>query len=207
MADENRKHTDTGQNAEHDQLDRMLDATLAKYTAVEPRAGLEERVLANLRVEQAQVTSHPWWRWSAVAAAAILVVAIMLTWRAGRSSHPATANHPAVTAPSANEPEIQVVLNSGTSQAPRPAQGINSHRSHPSSFIAATPKLDVFPSPQPLSEQEQILAAYVTQYHERAVLLARVTNEELQRDRMEVLGDSAGGTDLGESTDKEKTNR
>ncbi len=37
----------------HDELDRMLDAALAKYAAAEPRAGLEARVLANLRARDA----------------------------------------------------------------------------------------------------------------------------------------------------------
>jgi hypothetical protein len=36
-------------NGKPDEFDRMLDAALAKYAAVEPRTGLEERVLANLR--------------------------------------------------------------------------------------------------------------------------------------------------------------
>ena len=42
-------------NEKQDELDRMLDATLAKYAAAEPRAGFEERVLANLRAERARV--------------------------------------------------------------------------------------------------------------------------------------------------------
>ena len=38
-----------GHRRESDDLDRALDAALAKYTSVEPRAGLDERILANLR--------------------------------------------------------------------------------------------------------------------------------------------------------------
>ena len=45
-------------NRKQDEFDRMLDAALAKYAAVEPRTGLEERVLANLRAEQARVPDH-----------------------------------------------------------------------------------------------------------------------------------------------------
>ena len=52
MADENQNHD--WQAAERDPLDRDLDAALAKYAAVEPRAGLEDRVLANLRAERGQ---------------------------------------------------------------------------------------------------------------------------------------------------------
>jgi len=51
----------------HDEFDDMLDAALAKYAAAEPRAGLDERVLANLRAERARVTERACWRWSIVA--------------------------------------------------------------------------------------------------------------------------------------------
>ena len=50
---------------------------------------------------------------------------------------------------------------------------------------AATPRLEQFPSPQPLSEQERILADYVTQFRREAVLGA-----EAQRrlERQDALG-------------------
>jgi hypothetical protein len=35
-----------------DDLDRLLDAALAKYAQVEPRSGLENRVLATLHAER-----------------------------------------------------------------------------------------------------------------------------------------------------------
>jgi len=41
----------------HQQADCEFDDALAKYARVEPRAGLEERILANLRAEQARVTN------------------------------------------------------------------------------------------------------------------------------------------------------
>jgi hypothetical protein len=47
------------------------------------------------------------------------------------------------------------------------------------------PKLDQFPSPQPLSEQEKILAAYVAKYPEDALLLAQARAEALRRDALE----------------------
>ncbi len=52
---------------------------------------------------------------------------------------------------------------------------------------AASPKLDQFPSPQPLSEQEKILTNYVAQYPEHAVLIARARSEDLRRDAEEEL--------------------
>jgi hypothetical protein len=53
--------------------------------------------------------------------------------------------------------------------------------------IAASPKLDQFPSPQPLSKQEKILANYVTEYPEHAALIAEARMEMLRRDQEEEL--------------------
>ena len=40
-----------------------------------------------------------------------------------------------------------------------------------------TPRLDQFPSPRPLSEQEQMLARYVREFPQEAVLVARAQTE------------------------------
>ena len=48
---------------------------------------------------------------------------------------------------------------------------------------AGSPKLDQFPSPQPLSEQEKILTNYVAQYPEHAVLIARATSSRYATSR------------------------
>jgi hypothetical protein len=48
--------------------------------------------------------------------------------------------------------------------------------------VAATPKLDQFPSPRPLSEQEQILMSYVARYPENAALVAQAQAEERERE-------------------------
>jgi hypothetical protein len=60
-------------------------------------------------------------------------------------------------------------------------------RAHATAVASANPKLDQFPSPQPLSEQEKLLENYVAKYPERAVLLARARFEALQRDQLEEM--------------------
>jgi hypothetical protein len=55
----------------------------------------------------------------------------------------------------------------------------------------ALPKLDQFPSPQPLSEQEKLLASYVAVYPKQAALLAKLRTEELERERIEQQSKSA----------------
>jgi hypothetical protein len=79
-----------------DELDSTLDAALANYAAVEPRAGLENRVLSNLRAERSPVPDRAGWRWSV--AGALIAVALALAWRSGKPSHPVASNR-SLTAP------------------------------------------------------------------------------------------------------------
>ena len=59
----------------YDELDDALDAALAKYAAVEPRAGLEGRILAKLRTASEPAPDRAWWHWGVIATvAAVLLV-------------------------------------------------------------------------------------------------------------------------------------
>ena len=72
-------HNQTGQDRPVGELDRVLDAALAKYAAVEPRDGLEARILANLRTEQAESLRRVWWKWALVAATAAIGLDVAAT--------------------------------------------------------------------------------------------------------------------------------
>ena len=191
------------QELARDDVDRVLDAVLASYAAVEPRAGLEQRVLANLRAEQAKPQGHSWWRWSAAAAlAAIVGVAVVLAGRPGRPSHSTIANHPPTTTLAPAKPATQIASNNaGNTVLPQGRRPVLKIGHHPRSVVvtAAQPKLDhfpsqpppnqqeQFPSPRPLSEQERILASYVAQFPEKAALIARAQTALLERERQEEL--------------------
>lgn len=169
-------------------LDRVLDAALAKYAAIEPRTGLEERVLANLRSVNSTGAHGAWWRWSlAAVVAAILLVAITLAWRSHTTSRPAIANHPTSTDHRSAGPEKDVAHHDANVIPRRPRQTRRTHALGSVPVVAAVPKLDQFPSPRPLSEQEQILATYVAQFHDEAVLIARARKEAMERDREKEL--------------------
>jgi hypothetical protein len=56
---------------------------------------------------------------------------------------------------------------------------------------ARTPAQAQFPSPHPLSEQEQILVSYVVKYPEIAALVAQDQAESLERDREEEAAEAA----------------
>lgn len=175
-------------------LDRQLDAALSKFAAVEPRAGLEARVLANLRIGRERATRHSWWRWPAIAAlAAVIAVAVSLVWKSGKSTPVIMAQHPPATTQT-NQAGTQSASNGGSSRIP-PDAGRPARRSKPpvsgtATVITLAPKLEQFPSPEAMSDQEKMLADYVAHFQEQAVLIARFNEEDLRRDRMELVGNA-----------------
>jgi len=188
-----------------DQAERELDAALAMYTAVEPRAGLEERILANMRTQQVAVHSRLWWRWSVAVAAAAIVAALTLTWRSGKQSHPAVAARQSITIQSPLRQESQVANQDANAVHSRRRAPIRRTTMQPAQFgagAAANPKLDQFPAPRPLSEQEKILSSYVAEYPEQAVLLARARSEALRRDQLEELQAFASGNQTSDSEER-----
>ena len=181
MTDQNHQQAHV-QDSQNDELDRALDAALTKYSSVEPRAGLEDRILANLRAQRRQAQLPAWWRWGLVGAlAAIVIVAMTLAWRAGRSAHLPMANHrttieqirrpanpPTTTASerlAANVP-IRAMHSGGAIALRKPAPRAQA-------VTEADPKLDVFPSPRPLTEEELALARYVRNFPSDAKLVAQ----------------------------------
>ncbi len=190
-------HTEEAENRrdrENDKFERELQSTLAKFAAVEPRMGLEERILTALRVEQKRAAQPLWlwWRRPVVAAlAGVIVVSLSVTLLSGKRARSTAAHQPAPTQ-SNKHPVTQVVNSNGSPiRADDAGQGkrLKPHLDiNPPAVVAATPKLDEFPSPQPLSEQEIILTRYVTNYPEHAALIARARSEELRRDQVEEMG-------------------
>jgi hypothetical protein len=188
-----RQHAMNKKDTENDVFDRELDLVLAQFATVEPRAGLEERVLANLLTKQERAEERSWWRWPALAAlAAVLLVTLSLMWRSARSKPDVTVQHP----PKATYFETQVADNHGGGSVPPHMAGSKRRvkppaLSHTVPETASPPRLDQFPSPQPLSEQEKILARYVTNYPEHAALIAQARTEELRRDSTEEMAEAA----------------
>lgn len=160
------------QDASHDDLDRLLDKALAKYAAVEPRVGLQERILANLRAQHTLV-DRAWWRWVFVAAAALVVVAAFLAWRTTGPSHPVAVNHRTVETQPVPTHATQVAKSTAEGKPPHPLPAKKQPRQSSAAMVATDPKLDVFPSPQPLTEEELALAQYVRNFPRDARLVAQ----------------------------------
>jgi hypothetical protein len=172
-------------------LDRELDAALSKFAAVGPRTGLEDRILANLRGQQARVPQRSWWRWPALAAlAAAIVVTLFLAWRP-QSPVQKIASNPSAT--TQIDGHVGTETNNGRSDATQLSDVRSGRRlkpravSHAVRVASAAPKLDQFPSPQPLSEQERILARYIANFPQQAALVAQARADAQRRDAAEEI--------------------
>lgn len=185
----------TGVGTDSSEIDRQIDAALAKYAAIEPRAGLEKRILANVRAERTKIDGHASWKWALLAAALILAVAAW-AWRLDKPHHPAVArqipvspqNVASVQKPAAAGEAANAQHREGHHAARRWAPQASQARMEgdPKLFVfpSAQPagpdafpspqaySAEVFPSPRPVSAKERALARYVSNFPADAKLVA-----------------------------------
>jgi hypothetical protein len=161
---------------DRDQFDDLLDGAVRHYGNVEPRAGLEGRVLARLAAEAIRRQNRAWWMW-AVGGASIALLAVGIWIGIGRHkpNTPEVAVRPNVpeeaaqrTAAVKKPAELQKPL--GNRVRPRRSEPVITARN-------AEPRLAQFPSPRSISEQEMMLVEYVDQYPQEAILIAKEQDE------------------------------
>lgn len=166
---------------DRDGLDRTLDAALTQYASAEPREGLEERIMANLRSADTRAAQRAWWNWGfAVALAAVLIIAAVVVWRWNKPTH-----QPIAIDPMLKQAPVAPYVARGDEKSASPRKSLprrRLRRQPERAIVAAGPKLDVFPSPLPLSEQEKILASYVAGYPEHASLVAEARMDALRHE-------------------------
>lgn len=190
---------------ERDTLDHALDAALEKYAAVEPRAGLEQRVLSRLQSETRTIPIRSWWQWSTVGAVAtLLVITAAWAWKSSRPAKSFAQQHP--SAPIEIVSPSSTLAASGVPGPVRPPKARAVHtqprRRHPPVVAADGPKLDQFPSPRPLSEEELALTRYVRQFPAEAIVIARA-QEDFEKEMLQQEKDTLEGV----STDSERPER
>ena len=170
------------------QLDDLLDRGLREYSRVNPRDGLEQRVLANLR---AQPEPRPWWRmWvPALAAAAVIVVVVALAIRTPKPQPTiAHTESPAASQPTVHAPAPPAVQ---ASQAPSMAHrqrvaavqapGVRQKAPQRVETAQALPRLDTFPSSAPITEEEKLLMSFYRSARGEAIEVAQSQSSERQR--------------------------
>lgn len=167
--------------------DAWLDAALTQYGQAEPRPGLENRVLASLRAERERISARKWLWWSALAAvSAVFVIALGVVLASLNSykapvakRNSASVEQKASVSDQAKSPRIQEAAGRRIRAGVSPP--------HPFHIVESAPvRLEQFPSRQPLSEQEAILARYVEQFPRHAGLMAQAQTQLTQEEMLEL---------------------
>lgn len=182
------------------EVEKWIDEGLAQYAKAEPRAGLEGRVLAQIMEARREAQERSsgrlrWWGALAFGTAAALLLALALLGRFNQRTIPQTPVAKVAVPPQASK-SVASAAGQGTG-----LPGVMSFKSGLSKLTPgksergkrggaaqsnATPKLEQFPSAAPLSEQERMLALYVSQFPDRATLMARAQTELHEQDELEM---------------------
>jgi hypothetical protein len=164
-----------------DRLDDWLDRALRQYGNVQPRIGLEGRVAARLEVARTSSATQKRWVLSIATAAAMCLVFISI-WKGaspprqvGHTVQNFSAQLPKAHGPAT--PEVQKRRKSGITNA---ANNTRRNSVDQAARTAESPRLSEFPAARPLSQQEQLLKAYVNQFPEQAAVIAL---EQTQREK------------------------
>jgi hypothetical protein len=155
---------------DRDELDLLIDSAVSDYGA--PQAGLEARILARI-AEETKSKKQRWLPWTfALPVAAGVLLLLLLSGH--KRTEPPLAAHRQI--PAAQGTDV-ASAGAGLSTLPRPARNTGGRaplsrmrvrKDRGSEKAIALPKLDVFPTPQPLSREEQQLVAFVSSAPEEA---------------------------------------
>lgn len=178
------------QTPDKDRLDLWLDQALQQQGEIEPRAGLEGRLLARLRSREEDARAARKWilGLGSPVLAALLIVVIWRGERAGISPPNLTArNRISQSSPvkQAFEAKPRLLLpglrNSKLAAAPQHRASTHAQPNQP--------RLPHFPSERALSEQEVVLAQYAESYPAEAALIAKEQqdfDQQIQKAQQEI---------------------
>lgn len=145
-------------------LDRLIDAALATYADAHPGENLAEHILTRLANEPAPRPRLAWQPWAIVAFSAAIYLLLLVHSRSAFTK-PYTAP-PIQSALVQNPTATAGSPHTHGARTPGAARQINGAAPHRQPFAATAvpqplPKLDVFPTPTPLTRQERALAVYI----------------------------------------------
>jgi hypothetical protein len=179
---------------DRDELDILLDAALASYANPEPSPNLTARILAGTREIDRQPLIR-WLVWAVPALAALLLVVLLIEHHV-LSSHtgsPPTARLSAAPDVVHSSPHAPVFSTPGpTTGTNRAAMGSSSSQPVKPTGVQISkpeplPRLDVFPTPTPLSPEEQALIDLVNRNPGQVAQSAARNLEQMQEQMVEPL--------------------
>jgi hypothetical protein len=161
------------ENGKSQKIERWLDAGLKKYTDVEPRAGLEVRILAGVRTEP----RYARWQWNTAITAAALIIVVSIFLRVYRKpelgSRSAISNNisPSAGTVSKPAPPLRLATSSRVHSKPREPEM----------------RAGQFPTPRALTPPEEWLLAYVNQNPSEALAVASTQEKMASNLQVEAL--------------------
>ena len=164
------------------QIDEMLDSLLAAYSSVEPRPGLETRILANLRNGESRAVSPGWWNfkwlWAGAVVTAIIVAAVLMSGR----RHVAQPTKTVVQSgqPVPRQPVVQSSSTAAATAISRRRKTFVEPRQQ-NATLALSERPAIFPTPVPLSEQERLMFSYL-ESTPREVVIAQIPRNDDQQE-------------------------
>jgi len=192
-------------------LDRWLDEALRQCASAEPRVvGLEGRILASLASRAKSVSAGqprtviPTFGWArlslAFAGLGVLGIVAVAIWVGTLRDHgratTSTSPRPVPGALNQNRDGMlaTVPLAHHTSRRVAVHRAPRKSESATIEAVGASPRLEHFPSQRPLSEQEQLLKAYVSQFPKVAAVVA-VEQAEREKELESLYSDATGESD------------
>ena len=178
-------------NDKEKQTDRLLDSMLSQYSAVEPRPGLETRVLAQIAESRERRPGRLRWlvAGTGIAASAIAVVVVMLVLRVEQRHSPTLPQADSIQAQQQrrNSAAGQVAPTIRTARrrvAVRHAVTAQKAEKKNRQFqsLAVSQRPAIFPTPAPLTEQERLMFSYV-ENTPRGEVVAQVRNDDQKEAR------------------------
>jgi hypothetical protein len=175
--------------SDRDRLDDWLDKALRQYGNAEPRLGLESRILASMEAaRESAVLGRPFgWLFAAASLAVVLIAIFLGIW------------HRTLAAPqrvAGQQTAGNVATQSGLKTIPtaRPRHTgtelpLRRQTHLARAELAREPRLEQFPSPRPLSEQELLLTRYAKRFPTEARLIAQEQDkfqQEIQQAEQEM---------------------
>ena len=158
------------------ELDDILDRALASYSACEPLAGLEERLLNRIRLAGISPRRNSAWWWLAALSIVGLFALVPFGVR--------------VYAPAPAPPSLTAVIRPPGIPAIESATPRLARISHRRILPRSLPKQPIFPTPAPMTAEERALVAFVQQHpaeaKEQFAALEKEAREPVRIEALEI---------------------
>lgn len=181
------------------QVDELLDSLLSQYASVEPRPGLETRVLA--QIAQSRRNSElgvKGWRWlvagGALVASAVALVILLMVFRAEQQPHASPRIAQRGNTQQKHDVPKSLIKRSAVATS-RPVHKQKRILVQPARQDAASAERPaVFPTPVPLSQQERLMFTYMANTPREEVVSQITTDDQKEAAAFWAQGEPMPGT-------------